>query len=594
MAILNTVWYVRDGSGIGYSAVTAWAASTAYAAGDIRRATAPSVGNERCFVCIVAGTSGASEPTWTLTKGGKTTDNTVTWMECTGMPGTCGDTTNTPAWAASNSVSLGQMIYDSGTSSLQIVTTAGTTKAAPAPSFSATAGTTTADNTATWTSLGAASNYTAWKAPHARLRLVFGTSWAAAGDTVWVASDHSETQSASANAIVASGTQAKPSYIYCGNAAASLPLTVSDITTGAAIDNSYVSTVANTVGGNAYINGVKFSTSGTGTSNINLGNSSGQAILTFVNCTFDLATTGTSARIVLFSGSGALADIMFDNCTVKFNNTSQGLSGNTSSNSGTFTWKNTGIILATGSAVPTTLYTNYGRIIWTGLDLSSFGSGKTLVNFNQLYGGNSNAQLINCKLGASVTVASTPNTAAGRDTSVMVINSDSTNTNYQNQKYAYGGTLTPETTIVRTGGATNGTTASSWKIVTTANSNWVFPFECFPISIWNSTTGSNVTLTVYGIWGGASVPNNDDIWMEVDYLGSSSVPQSTLVTTTKATPISSNAACSSDSSSTWGGSTTKFKMSVTVTPQMAGDMYVRVKCAKASTTFYIDPLPVLS
>ena len=79
--------------------------------------------------------------------------------------------------------------------------------------------------------------------------------------------------------------------------------------------------------------------------------------------------------------------------------------------------------------------------------------------------------------------------------------------------------LTEETTIVRTGGASDGTTPISWKIVTTANCNYSMPFECPPIAIWNDTTGSAVTATVEGIWGGGAVPNDDEVWLEVEYLG---------------------------------------------------------------------------
>lgn len=154
-------------------------------------------------------------------------------------------------------------------------------------------------------------------------------------------------------------------------------------------------------------------------------------------------------------------------------------------------------------------------------------------------------------------------------------------------------TSIPETAIVRTGGATNGVTPTSWKITTTANSRWYFPFESFPIAIWNSTTGASVTVTVYGVWCGAAVPNKDDIWIEVQYLGASTSPISSEATSGKANGFVANAACSSDTS-TWGGSTTPLKMSVTVTPQLADDIYVTVKAAKASSTFYIDPQPVLS
>lgn len=61
---------------------SAWAATTAYSLGDkILRSTG--LGSEQTgglyMVCTVAGTSGASEPTWDVTVGNTTSDGTVTW-----------------------------------------------------------------------------------------------------------------------------------------------------------------------------------------------------------------------------------------------------------------------------------------------------------------------------------------------------------------------------------------------------------------------------------------------------------------------------------------------------------------------------------
>lgn len=61
----------------GLTTVPAWAASTAYTVGDIVR---PATWNNRLFQCVVAGTSGAAEPTWDTTMGNETVDNTVTWL----------------------------------------------------------------------------------------------------------------------------------------------------------------------------------------------------------------------------------------------------------------------------------------------------------------------------------------------------------------------------------------------------------------------------------------------------------------------------------------------------------------------------------
>jgi hypothetical protein len=105
-----------------------------------------------------------------------------------------------------------------------------------------------------------------------------------------------------------------------------------------------------------------------------------------------------------------------------------------------------------------------------------------------------------------------------------MVNCDSGAVNYRNEVSALQGALTTETTIVRTSGQSDGTTAVSRKIVTNTNPAWGMPFEAPPIAIWNETTGSAITVTLYGIWGGGAVPNNDDFWIDVEYLGSSGSP----------------------------------------------------------------------
>lgn len=188
--------------------------------------------------------------------------------------------------------------------------------------------------------------------------------------------------------------------------------------------------------------------------------------------------------------------------------------------------------------------------------------------------------MVNCKLGASVTVCTTP---TGPFLRAEVINCDSGTTVYRNEIYDYMGTLTSEATIVLTGGS-----PVSWKIVTTANVRFEQPFVSFPLTVWNDDTGVSKTLTVQGIWGGGAVPNNDDIWVEVEYLGSSATPIVSFVNDTKATVLTTGAAQDAGAG-TWGGSTTKFALAVTFTPQMKGVITARVKCAKVSSTFYIDP-----
>jgi hypothetical protein len=301
------------------------------------------------------------------------------------------------------------------------------------------------------------------------------------------------------------------------------------------------------------------------------------------SCALKLAGSDPNALIRLSAGGGANASIL-ENTTVQFASTSQKLQA-----SGRAIWRNTAAAV-TGATIPLELLSFAAAGSWflEGIDLSALGSGKTIVKAD------ANPSLVvlkDCKLGASATVAGTPTALGAGETNM--IRCDSGDTNYRTEKYIYAGTQTTETTIVRTDGASDGTTPISWKIVTTANSKWEFPFECLPISIWNETVGSAVTVTIQGIWGGGAVPNNDEIWVDVEYLGTSGFPLASKATSNKANGLASGSAIPAGSG-TWGGSTTKFAMSAVFTPQEKGPLTIYVRAAKVSSTFYVDPKPVIT
>ncbi|MGY4286150.1 hypothetical protein ACVWXO_005370 [Bradyrhizobium sp. LM2.7] len=187
-------------------------------------------------------------------------------------------------------------------------------------------------------------------------------------------------------------------------------------------------------------------------------------------------------------------------------------------NANQWEWCNTAS--AVSGTAPTTLISGIVAVdAWLrGLDLTLLGSGKTLVNLSST--GSGMMLIDKCKIGASVTVAT-----IGSDlTTVILSKCDSGTKNYRDEVYTFSGALTTETTIVRTAGQSDETTAASRKLVTTANALWHMAMEGPPIAIWNETVGSSVTVTLYGIWGGGAVPNNDDFWIDVEYLGSSATP----------------------------------------------------------------------
>lgn len=92
---------------------TVWAASTAYAVGDIVH---PLVTNGHLYICVVAGTSNSSAPSWSTVHRAAVTDNSVTWAEF-GTNIVAFDAADA-AWAASTITARYGVLYKStGTAS---------------------------------------------------------------------------------------------------------------------------------------------------------------------------------------------------------------------------------------------------------------------------------------------------------------------------------------------------------------------------------------------------------------------------------------------------------------------------------------------
>lgn len=600
MAFYDTTWYTNS---VGYAAVTARPQNTAVAAGILRRQfTAPAVGSERVFACIVAGTTAnVTDATWVLTRGAKTTDGTATWQECTGASAVNGDLTNTATWTQAKAIgtpTLGAIIQRNNGASYQICTTAGT-MAASEPSFSDTAGVTTNDGTSVWTSLGVVGNFSGGGAPFARLAGVFGTNWFAAGNTIYVGDNHAESQSTNLSMSSSIGVITLMSKILCHNHSGSYPPSSGNITTGATVATTGNTSMTFNFGGGTYIYGVTFkagsgATGGSGPYLTMAAVTSVSGGLILDNCSLQLPITAVGAsQIAIGTSAGNANSVILNATTMFFGNSAQNITIQYSQ----LAWLNTGQILVSGSSVPTSLFNintataAVSIISLEALDLGQLtGAVCTISSGNFAYG---NMLIKDCKLNASMTFPTPGQTGY----TVQFVRCDSSGTAYKSARYTYEGTETTETSIARVGGAVDPTgQAQSRKIVTTANSQWLRPFKAEPYATWNTVTGANVTVTVYGTINSASLPNNDDIWLEVEYLGSSATPLGTIVTTTKASLLASNAAVASDGSSWNGGGSgagwSPFKLVATLSspqPGMAGYIDVRVRAAKASTTWYVDP-----
>lgn len=641
----NTAWYISSAK---YAALTTWATGQVKAVGDfVKQSGTPTVGNERAYICIVAGTTGGgADPLTTFTRGVKITDNTVTWQEATGIPALNGDLTNTPTWAQAKAVSaamtLGHVIKDNAGTHIFICSVAGNV-GANEPTFNVAApGNTTTDSGVTWVYLGTA--FTAWKAPHSRVNNALTTNWGAAGQKFYGGSDHAETQAAAYN-LTSLGTDASPIDIICVNVAGSVPPVSADLANTAKIDTTGNNAMNINGGVVRMFYGFVFTCGTSNTPGLLCGSTGG---IFFEACTLALGT-GNGAAIIRMGNQGGFNE--FKNCVLRFSATTQ-----RAQFQGRVVWRDTASAIDSGGSLPATLinFVNDNVALMKGLDLSAL-SGKILADPP----GSATIQDLtvqDCKLPASFTIA-TVSGWSGHRARIKLLRSDSSGVNTRSEVYDYDGVLTTELTIVRTLGAVDNATAVAWKIVTAAVLSRGRPFNAFPIGKWNAVTAANVIATVQGIINAAAVPNNNELWMDVSYLGASGNPQGSVKSSGLADPLAAASALTADSASAWdgvasarlnthayslgdviklasnpgrlffctttgtsagsepggyasavdGGSVTdntavfragcRFKMAVTLTspqPQIVGNLYALVRAGKVSTTYYIDPYIVLS
>ena len=596
--LLDTTWYVNYGNGTstGYYAVPVWTTLAVKTVGAfIRPFTTPALGNERLYVCTQAGTTGAVEPTWTYTRGAiQTTDGTVIWQECSGQPSMCGDLTNTTRWAAlkaaySSSV-LGQVVTDVAADYYFICTAAGTLSASE-PTWVKTAGLTTTDSGTTWTCLGAVGGFTtAFGAPHARLANAFTATWGAAGNTFAIASNHAETQGATLT-LNSPGTAASPCAAYCISSTTTLAsptlATTATISTTGAFSIKIV-----TVSSFTFYYGIGFS-AGSGSSNASIlicpsGGSAGVSEATyFEHCSFILNNTSTSPRIYIGTDQNSAFDEQnnFTSCSFIFGSTSQNLrmyGGFNNLFSCSF---------APSGVAPTTLFSltgcDCGGVFTVrDCDLSTI-TGTILSvtnNASQVF------LLENCVLHSSVALTTGTFASIGA-AQFKLHNCDSANTNYRYYYGNYAGVVQQETTIVRTGGATDGTTPISWNITSSANAKFVQPFVSEEIAQWSDLTSGSHTATFY-LTSNTSL-DNSMFWAEIETLGTSGFPLG-VITNSRVTPLGSASGLTSDSS-TWGGSiTNKYKIIITYTAVNKGPVKARFYLATPTTTVYVDPYIYIS
>ena len=606
MAFYDTTWYVHagDGSTTGYYAVPVWTASTSTPPGTLRRQTAPAVGSERVFVAVQISTAntGTTEPTWVLTRGGRTTDSGVTWEECTGAAAVNGDAANTPTWsqarAISTTVTQGAIIKRNSGNSFWIATSASGTMGASEPAFVDTLGSSIGDNTVVWLCIILASAMPSpWAAPHARLANAFVSTWGVNGNDFYVADNSAETSSAAIT--LQTGTTSFPSRIFSIDHTVSLPAGATGLKPGASFNSSVAAGNAVFVGSanqtSSYWYGFTFIGSANFAGNLVQVAGASFASMQFDTCSFRLS--GGNAGSTMLFGLGTVA-LDFINCSIGFTNAGQVAQFA----SAPATWRGStapflsGLVGGVTYVLPTIAMRGYLsdgiNVLFEGIDFSVLGTG-TLVSVAQ---GGGAFTFKNCKMNTGNVMSGIAASGEAALT-VDVVNSDSGGKVYRNERYSMYGTLATSIGVARNGGATDGSTPVSHNITpNTSFSKPYRPFNCIPLVIWNDVVGMGRSLTVYGMMPGSTnqpLPYNDQFWIDVEYMGDASTPNAALVSTGLPTQLTPHSQIAAADGSSWGSTVgTTFSLTATFTAQQKGYVTVYPRSA-GSLAFYLDPKPVL-
>jgi hypothetical protein len=286
----------------------------------------------------------------------------------------------------------------------------------------------------------------------------------------------------------------------------------------------------------------------------------------YESCTFTLNMPNSTAASYQFftSASGSSNLYRFTNCTWALNaHVDSGFAGsNANAQSvdiigGSIT---SGATSALNHLFGPSNSTCPANMTLRGVDMSGLHANTVLSSTSSF---NQKIWLIDCALPSGYSAPTSWSTDA-QQAEFFILRSDSSGNNYNSYKASNFGWQAVDTQLVRTGGATDGTTLISWKlnpatIYVTANPQGGFAFRCNPLLMWNSITSQNVTVTAYGIWKGAAVPNNCDIDIEVEYLGSSGSPLGTLKNSNRVDPLTASTPLSADTTSDWSSGITAWQ-----------------------------------
>lgn len=415
----------------------------------------------------------------------------------------------------------------------------------------------------------------------------------AAGDTIWVSDAHSES-SGSTQTITLAGTADSPVRVLCCDDTGN-PEPPTALSTGAVVATTTSSPILIT-GGHAYIYGIHFHAGSSSNSTFVAvqGNPSASQSQTYEQCLFRVVATSSSATIRIVSSSpSATNKTQWLDCDVQFAHASQRII----LYAGAFEWHGGALVIGTS---PNYLLSPGGSgypvfAVIDGVDLSAADAGMHIAN-GQAAGA---LQLVvrRCKLPASWSGSLLTGTVLAGVRAEMY-DCDDGGTNYRLWIEDFAGALRDDTGVYLDGGAYDGTTRLSHRIVTNATCNNLSGrFYTHEFAVWNDVTSGTVDVQFEIVHDSATDLTDAEIWPEVLVRQSASDTLGTWVSGGVADILTAGTDWP-NSSETWTGTggfsnPNKQTISVTIAPRVAGPLMCRIVVAKASKTVYLHQAGVV-
>lgn len=401
-------------------------------------------------------------------------------------------------------------------------------------------------------------------------------------DFVYVHNAHNESTNLGAQYIIKSGIiENQPTKWICVNKADD------SLSVGALIYQS-LSTTQLSLLGYGYAYGITFKSAGDFTL-------SGSTRWTVEGAgTTTLLHLVTANKLINFQTSSSHV-LRIVNGSINFENANNSIWLGTTSGNSSLEWFGGSVIAANGLTALITTSPECARVIIREIDLSGVGNGanaRSLVNIG--ISGFIDITFERCKLPSDAGFTLTSSAFSGHmNGKVRFHHCSSENKTYDFYEVGFEGNIQDETTIVRNGGANDGTTPQSWKMVTggTSVADNYQPWTSPPIQSWTESI-TEKTFTIECLVDSAINLQNDEVWMEFEYPADNSSGLGTnardkcLILGSPADKSSSGA----DWVTTGMANPNAFKCQVTVTPGKAGPIRARIHLAKVSTTIYVDPL----